>query len=237
MPADKDRLRWLWQRASRLRGWRVPGDWWAPPVEAVVDAVVAGGPLAEPFARLGAAREEAGVGLPEAFDDVWSLFSVLGRIPPAVVVRRFAESYARSGSTAGEYTESVEPLSGLARPDYLRTRLGEVYAEAAAAGTDPNDRYGLVGVRVDEVPSGWDGVARRLSLARVLTTAFSAGETVADLGPAAVAVLTIHRVSVLPADLPRTLRLATETDVSVRPLRLPATLPAALTLLDVLAAA
>lgn len=232
---DKDQLLSLWQRASRIRGWRVAGDWWAPAVDDVIDAVVTGGVLVEPCARLGAARAEAGVGLPEAFDDLWSLFSVLGRIPAAIVVRHFAESYAESGSAAEIYTESVEPLTGLARFDYLRTRLGEVYAEAAAAEADPNDRHGLVGVQVADVPSGWDGIARRLSLGRILRTVFASGETVAGLAPAAVAVLTIHHVSVVPSDLPHTLRQATEADVTVRRLRLPATLRGALTLLDVLA--
>lgn len=237
MPGDRDRVRSLWQRTSRVRGWRVPSDWWAPAVEDVIDAVVSGGPMAEPCARLAAAREGGGVGLAEAFDDLWSLFSVLGRIPAALVVRRFAESYAQSGATAEPYTESVEPLSGLARPHYLRSRLGEVYAEAAAAGSDPNDRHGLVAVRFAPVPSSWDGITRRLSLARILTTVFSAGETVADLGPDVVAVLTVRHVSAVPSDLPRTLRLATDVHVTVRRLRLPATLPGALTLLDVLAAA
>lgn len=232
---DKDQLRSLWQRASRVHGWRVPGDWWAPAVDEVVDAVVSGRLLIEPCAGLGAARGEAGVALPEAFDDLWSLFSVLDRIPSAILVRQFAESYAQSAPTAEIYTESVEPLTGLARLDYLRTRLGEVYAEAAAAGTDPNDRHGLVGVRFGTVPFGWDGIAQRLTLGRILTTVFAAGETVADVGPAVVAVLTIHHVSVLPSDLPDTLRLATDMDVAVRELRLPATLPGALTLLDVLA--
>lgn len=233
--ADKDQIRSLWQRAARIRGWRVPGDWWTPAVDDVIDSLAVGGVLVEPCARLGAARGEAGVGLPEAFDDLWSLFSVLGRIPSAIVVRQFAESYAQSAPAAEIYTESVEPLTGLARTDYLRTRLGEVYAEAAAAGADPNGRHGLVSVRSVEVPSGWDGIARRLSLGRILTTVFAAGETVADLGPAVVAVLTIHHVSAVPSDLPQTLRLATEADVTVRRLRLPATLPGALTLLDVLA--
>jgi hypothetical protein len=232
---DKDQLRSLWQRASRIRGWRVPGDWWAPAVDEVIDAFVTGGVLVEPCARLGAARGEAGVGLPEAFDDLWSLFSVLGRIPSAIVVRQFAESYAQSAPTPEIYTESVEPLTGLARLDYLRTRLSEVYAEARAADADPNHRHGLISVRVAEMPPGWDGVARRLSLGRILRTVFAAGETVAGLGPAVVGVLTIHHVSVVPSDLPHTLRLATDADVTVRRLRLPATLPGALTLLDVLA--
>ncbi|HEX6446158.1 MAG TPA: hypothetical protein VF053_13775 [Streptosporangiales bacterium] len=235
MATDKDQLRSLWQRASRIRGWRVPGDWWAPAVDEVIDALVTGGAPVEPCARLGAARGEAGVGLAEAFDDLWSLFSVLGRIPSAIVVRQFAESYAQSAPMAEIYTESVEPLTGLVRVDYLRTRLGEVYAETRAAAVDPNDRYGLVGVRVAEVPSGWDGIARRLSVARILRTVFTSGETVAGLDPATVAVLTIRHVSVVPSDLPHTLRLATEVDVTVRRLRLPATLPGALTLLDVLA--
>lgn len=232
---DKDRLRSLWQRASRIRGWRVPGDWWTPAVDDVIDAVASGGPVAEPCARLGAARGEAGVGLAEAFDDIWSLFSLLGRIPSAVVVRHFAESYVQSAPTAEIYTESVEPLSGLARPDYLRMRLGEVYAEAAAAGTDPNDRHGLVVVRFAAAPFRWDGIVERLSLGRILTTVFSAGETVAHLGPAVVAVLTMHHVSVVPSDLSHTLRPAPEVDVTIRRMRLPATLPGALRLLDVLA--
>lgn len=233
--ADKDAFRDAWRRASFVRGWRIPGDWWTPAVDAVLDAVIEEDGLAGPCARLGAARAEAGVGLAEAFDDLFSFFAVLHRLPPAFVVRRFAESYAESAPEAENSTESIDPLTGFARVDYLRHRLGEVYREAAALGVRAHTRHGLLSVRFDTLPPGWGDVTSRLAAGRVLRSTFSRGETIANVGPSVTAVLTAHDVSVVPDDLSATLRRSAGSDVVIRRIRLPTTLPGALMQLDVLA--
>lgn len=232
---DSDTLRAVWRRASLARGWRTPGDWWTPPVDTVVAAVAGDESLAEPCAGLGAARAEAGVGLPEAFDDLWALFSILHRLPPAFVIRRFAESYAESAPEAQICTEGVDPLTGLVRVDYLRARLCEVYEEAAAHGVQTAARHGLVSVRFEPLPFGWHGLSRQLTIGRVLHTTFCSGETVASVCPTVMAVLTRHDTSVVPADLGANLSRTSGSDVLVRRIRLPATLPGALMQLDVLA--
>ncbi|MQA02065.1 MAG: hypothetical protein GEV07_04855 [Streptosporangiales bacterium] len=213
----------------------MPTDWWAPPVDSLLDAIVAEDGLAQPCAELARARAKAGVGLPEAFDDLWALFSVLRRLPPPNVVRRFAESYAESAPAAELVTESVDPLTGIARLEYLRVRLGEVYREAAALSREVPATHGLLTVRFEALPTGWLGTTCRLAIARVLHTTFCSGETIATVGPSALAVLTLHATTVVPADLSATLSDTSGTDVLVRRIRLPTTLPGALMQLDVLA--
>lgn len=232
--ADRDTLRTAWEQASAVRGWRVPTDWWTPPVDWLVDAIVAEEGLITPAGQLAEARARAGVGLPESFDDLWALFSVLRRMPPPGLVRRFAESYATSAPGMELVTESVDPLIGLARLDYLRGRLGEVYREAAAQDREARSTHGLLSVRFEALPTGWLGTTCRLAVGRVLHTTFSRGETIATVCPSVLAVLTLEGTTVVPADLPTTLSEASDSDVIVRRIRLPTTLPGALMQLDVL---
>lgn len=233
--ADLTTLRTAWRNESRVRGWRLPGDWWVPQVDDVLTAVLAEEPLGDGCAVLAEARAETGVGLAEGFDDLWALFSVLHRIPPASLVRRFAESYVESQPSGVLYTESVDPLTGLLPGEYLRARLGEVYREATAAATEARSRHGLLGVRFGALPIGWENVTRRLAVGRILRTAFDRGETIAEIAPTVVGVLTGRETSFSEGALTVDLRAAVDCDVDVRRLGLPATLPGALMLLDVLA--
>lgn len=212
-----------------------------PEVDAILSAAAAEEHLGDHCAVLAAARAEAGVGLPEGFDDLWALFSVLHRIPPAALVRRFAESYVESAPSGILYTESIDPLTGLLPVEYLRARLGEVYREAAAASTGARSRHGLLSVRFASLPIGWENVTWRLAVGRILRAAFARGETIAEIGPTVVGVLTGRETPSFEgargseAALTVDLRSAVDCDVDVRRFGLPATLPGALMLLDVLA--
>ncbi|MQA80205.1 MAG: hypothetical protein GEV10_17255 [Streptosporangiales bacterium] len=228
-------LRTAWRNESLVRGWRLPEDWWTSQVDAILSAVIAEEPLGDGCAALAAARAEAGVGLPEGYDDLWALFSVLHRIPPAPLVRRFAESYVESAPSGILCTESIDPLTGLLPVEYLRARLGEVYREATAAATEARTRHGLVSVRFAALPIGWENVTWRLAVGRILRTAFARGETIAEIGPTVVGVLTRRETAVSEGALTVDLRATVDCDVDVRRLGLPATLPGALMLLDVLA--
>ena len=66
-------MRSLWRAASRDRGWSYPDDWWTPAVDAVTEAVVSDGDIAERCSRLGRARARAGVGMQETLDDVLAM--------------------------------------------------------------------------------------------------------------------------------------------------------------------
>lgn len=233
--SDRRALRADWLVTSLMEGWRFPGDWGVAAVEAVLDAVVAGDGLVEPCARLGAARGEAGVGLTEAFDDLWALFTVTRMDPPACVVRSFSEAYVESTPTHSEFTESGHALTGVAPVGYLRIRVGELYREARATGVPVHRRHGLLIVRVQPVRSGWSAITRRLAVGRALCDAFDAGETVASAGPSTTVVVTRPGQPVIPDDLHDRLRSAAGNAVAVQAMRPPVTLPGAHLLLDQLA--
>ncbi|MGH3095697.1 MAG: hypothetical protein ACRDMV_06800 [Streptosporangiales bacterium] len=218
-----------------MDGWRFPGDWGVAAVDAVLDAVVAGDGLVEPCARLGAARGEAGVGLVEAFDDLWALFAVTRIDPCAWVVRSFSVAYVESMPAHTSCTESGHPLTGVAPVGYLRVRVGELYREARATSVPVHRRYGLLVVRVPPTPSGWPGIAQQLAIGRALCDTFDAGETVASAGPSTTVVLTRPGCPVVPDGLPDLLRSAAGSAVAVQALRPPVTLPGAHLLLDQLA--
>lgn len=232
--SEHDRFRTSWRLASLARGWRLSSDWWVPAIEPVLDAALASEDLERPCAGLGGARAAAGVGLREAFDDLWAFFSVLPGDASADVTRSFAETYVELLPSTRFDTESVHPLTGLATRAYLRGRLAEVYAEAAATGTPVRERHGLLVVQLDDTAPGWRTVARRLALGRTLRTAFDAGETVAGLGASTAVVLTRPDHTTHPPGLADTLRTATGAEVLVRSVRPPLTLPGAHLLLDTL---
>lgn len=233
--SDRRALRAGWLATSLMDGWRFPGDWGVAAVDAVLDAVVAGDGLAEPCARLGAARGEAGVGLSEAFDDLWALFAVTRIDPPAWVVRSFCVAYVESMPTHASCTESGHALSGVAPVGYLRIRVGELYREARATGVPVHRRHGLLVVRLPPDPSGWPGITQRLAIGRALCETFHAGETVASAGPATTVVVTRPGCLVIPDGLPDRLRALAGDAVAVQALRPPVTLPGAHLLLDQLA--
>ena len=66
-------LRSMWRTASEERGWSYPDDWWSPAVDAVTEAIVTDGDVAERCSRLGLSRARAGVSMAETLEDVLAL--------------------------------------------------------------------------------------------------------------------------------------------------------------------
>ncbi len=203
-------LRRRWRATSLNAGWTRPDDWWAPEVDAMTTAVLTAFEAPTPYAvaELGRARAEAGVGLPEALDDLYALYRVLPEgVPPADVLRRLAEAWVEAGMASYRATTCEDPLSGLASPAYLRTRLAEVYREAERSGQVLSQTHALVVVRCQPPPPGsgeqterdrnWDWLVHRLLLGDLLRSAFSGGETFAVLS-APVTVGLVVRDDALP---------------------------------------
>jgi hypothetical protein len=70
-----------------------------------------------------------------------------------------------------------DPLSGLATVPYLRTRLGELYREAAQRGTSPADTHRLLVVSLPRPPDPWHRMALAIVVGYDLRAAFPGGET------------------------------------------------------------
>lgn len=203
---DPAALSRAWEAATASY-WLRPVDWWTPEVDDVAAALAAAPDGNAPaalaaFARLGTARGDAGVGLPEAIDDLWALYSVVPEgTPPLPVVRAFVESWVESWFASLRVVTCVDPVTGLTTAAYLRTRLAEVYREAERSGVPVSRTHALVVVTVPAwsrkgtrlLPAG--GARPRRALRRVLVgdgvrTAFSGGETFASIADHVIVGLT-----------------------------------------------
>ncbi|MEU4742726.1 GGDEF domain-containing protein [Actinosynnema sp. NPDC023658] len=199
--ADGSRaLRWRWRTATIAAGWAFPADWALAEVDDVCRAVLGEGDPCRELYRLGGARAEAGAGLAETLLDLAALHAVLAQPPgstgvvpadvdaiPARMLRSTALGWGDVMSRQAASCSADDPLSGLATPAYLRTRLREVYAEARALG---RQEHVLVLVSLDlSRTSGWSRVVAMTLLADALREVFDAGETVASIGPSVACVL------------------------------------------------
>jgi hypothetical protein len=163
-------------------GWTRPSDWWAPEVDAVVEAITGERDPLAACARLGHARADAGAGVRETLNDLCALYGQLPeREPPLVMVRALVEAWAEAAVAVIQVTTCEDPLSGLASAAYLRTRLAEVYREAERDGSAASDRHVLLVVDLDAVKpaAGWEELLQQLVLGECLRSVFSGGETLA----------------------------------------------------------
>lgn len=175
-----------WRSRSIRAGWSAPGDWWTPAVEQTSHAVLRGHDVARACFSLGDARARAGVGVAEGLADLAALYAVLGRgEPPFEALRAFAVGWAEATFAPIAELRCEDPLTGLATPAYLRTRVAELYRGRTAA------RHRLVVVE-SSVPA--EGLAERLAvalaMASLLRGVFAGGETLALLSSARLCALT-----------------------------------------------
>ncbi|RZQ62729.1 GGDEF domain-containing protein [Amycolatopsis suaedae] len=196
-------LRARWRTASLAAGWRFPSDWGLPEVDAVCAAVVREDRAEQALAGLGRARAAAGAGLTETLTDLAALHAVLDQPDgadgfvaadvdsiPARLIRVTAVAWADVAMDKLAGAEVTDPLTGLPNHAYLRTRLAEVYAEAAAADRSVADDHTLLVVSMDfSQVSGWPRLTGMIMVADAVREVFRSGESVASIGPSAVAVL------------------------------------------------
>jgi hypothetical protein len=211
---DLRTLRARWRSASLASGWRFPSDWGLPEVDGVCAAVMrpdrpaAAAPYAHESAEtalagLARARAAAGAGLGETLADLAALHAVLTApdgvdgfiVPdvaetPARLLWLTALAWADVATDQLCHTEVLDPLTGLPTAAYLRTRLGEIYRGAEKEGGRPGEEYLLLVVAMDfSRTPGWPRLTGMVLAADVLRTVFDGGESVAALGPSAVAAL------------------------------------------------
>jgi hypothetical protein len=193
------RLQEDWRAASLRSGWAFPVDWWAPEVEAVVDAAVGKRDLVAPCMLLGRARADAGVGLDEALTDLAALPLPGAGTAAGPLVRALATGWADVACDPATTGVCEDPLTGLTTPAYLRTRLAEAYREAARTGVAVTSSHALVVVRIDLAgASRLSALSRLLLVGAVLRDTFSGGETLARTGPAHAVVLAARDAALAP---------------------------------------
>ena len=184
-------IRSEWQRHSAEAYWAHPADWWDPAVDALAETVADGRDATVPAELLGAVRAEAGVGLPEALDDLAALYTVVSdTVPPFEVVRAFTGGWADAGVNPVRTASCQDAMTGLATTSYLRTRLAEVYRSAVADNVLVTDTMGLVILDASVMTTDpWQRLARVCVLADCLRELFAGGESLVALGSGRVAAL------------------------------------------------
>jgi GGDEF domain-containing protein len=202
-------LRAKWRTASIAAGWRFPSDWGLPEVDVVCSSAVLQTDLTGALASLGRARAESGAGLEETLTDLAALHAVLsdggdhgGLIStdpdaaPTPLVRAIALAWADASCGELRNAESTESLTSLSTHAYLRTRLGEVYRQAARVGTPVARTHTLLVVTLDlSAVTGWSRLMAMVLVADVLRDVFDGGESVAVLGPSVAVVLAERETS------------------------------------------
>ncbi|GAA2963977.1 GGDEF domain-containing protein [Actinokineospora diospyrosa] len=245
-------LRARWRTASLRAGWRFPSDWGAPEVDEVCNAVLTGGDLLAALGDLARARAFAGADLDETLADLAALHAVLESptdevdpdpdTTPAALLRSTALAWADAALSRLHAGDITDTLSGQANADYLRVRLGEIYAECRRKGTCPADRYVLLVATLDlSKVSGWSRLMAMVLVGDVLRAVFDGGESVAVLGPSVAVVLTERETGLAERAADARLlikdRLGVDPDLGpdatpeVRVQRLPVGEPAAVSLL------
>ena len=221
-----------WRTRSMDTGWAFPGDWWAPEVDAVTEAILAGADATDHCARLGHVRAQAGVGIGETIEDLGALYAVMGQtMPPMASVRALAEGWVESGMFGLTDLTCEDPLTGLATLPYLRTRLAELYR----GDRSPHEAYCLVVVDLTTWLDPWKRIAWTIVIGHELRLAYPGEETLTLLSAGRAAAL-VPREPALRLDAARTRRdIAARHDARVWLERLPETPKQASALLDCLA--
>ncbi|WP_208298051.1 GGDEF domain-containing protein [Actinophytocola oryzae] len=195
-------LRSRWRTASIAAGWRFPSDWGVPEVDAVCMSAIRRGDMTGELAGLGRARAQAGAGLDETLTDLAALHAVLttdvhdGLIatdpdaPPTRLVRAAALAWADASCGDLRSAEATDNLTNMTTQAYLRTRVGEVYRQAARMNMSATQTHALLVVTLDlSSVSGWPRLMAMVLVADALREVFDGGESIALLGPSVAAVL------------------------------------------------
>jgi hypothetical protein len=195
-------LRSRWRTASIAAGWRFPSDWGVPEVDDVCLSAVLRDDLSGALSNLGRARAQAGAGLDETLTDLAALHAVLttdvhdGLIatdpdaPPTPLVRAAALAWAEASFADLRSAEATDNLTNMTTQAYLRTRLGEVYRQAARLDVPAAETHALLVVTLDlSAVSGWPRLMAMVLVADALREVFDGGESIALLGPSVAAVL------------------------------------------------
>lgn len=142
-----------------------------------------------PAREAGGALAREGWALDAALDALHDLHgSLVGGDPRWDVVRAFGAGWGEAALALVHGTSCEDPLTGLAGPAHLRTRVAELLRGAPGAAAD----HALLVVEEDGSREGGDPFARgmrRVHLGQQVRTVVPGDAVVADLGPRLVVLL------------------------------------------------
>jgi GGDEF domain-containing protein len=195
LPRSAEWLRATWQEVSNAAVWSYTDDWWTPSVDAVIEAMVEGRDPHPACDRLGRDRAIAAVALQETIDDLIALRTIVSAdkwwrsrsvlvSSEASIIRAVALGWADVTAGAHAAADCIDPLTGLATPSYLRTRLRELYSGCERAGTDIGATFALVVVALARSRDlRGPTMTAMITVRERLYDVFSGGETLAATGP------------------------------------------------------
>ncbi|HZE67752.1 MAG TPA: hypothetical protein VE081_14040 [Sporichthyaceae bacterium] len=191
-----------WCDVSLEAGWAVPGAWWTPATQTVVEALLDDDLHLEAYAELAGHRAAAGVTLAETLDDLSALF-VAARLgtPPYPITRAVSVAWVEAHRRTVEAVGCIDPRHGLGTVAHVEARLGELYQEGTRHGFSPSETHTLVVVQLHEVAESndpWTHALRLSDVAQCLRTVFDAGQVMGLAGTDRVVV-----VAPRAANLPR----------------------------------
>lgn len=174
--------------------------------EAVGEALVSAADTRPSCAAVGRDVARDGAGLGEALDGLRTTFDlVVGVEPDLASVESLSVAW---GEATLEFLHSLsceDPLTGMVSLAHLRTRLGELYREAAQSGEPVSTGYALVvaelsvpGTRLPE--HRFTRVLHLVQVSRMLRSVFPGGQTIARLAEGR-AVVVVRRLSSLGASV------------------------------------
>jgi hypothetical protein len=163
--------------------------------EALSDALEGAGVVTEAAAEIGRRGARDGEPIDDLLAGLASTYEIMGGLlcePPFEVVRALTGAWADASLRYFHAVSCEDPLTGLASLAHVRTRILEIYREAARnGGAAPH--FALLVVELkwsDAEASAFDRLLRLIDIAEIIRSVYDGDETVGQLsGNRAVAVV------------------------------------------------
>lgn len=166
--------------------------------EAVADALEGNGDLLAATQDLGRRTALEGAALDDVLDDLAATYRCRGGWwdePPFEVVKTLATSWADSSLRYLHGVSCEDPLTGLASLAHVRTRVSEIYREAARDGVAGPPDFAFLVVELnftDSSATQLDRILRMVDVGELIRTVCTGGEAIGQIS-ASRAVVVVRR--------------------------------------------